>query len=133
MGTRFFGLSKLADYVMQQNIHMVPSFLRDTNQVIEETTRMGKIPANTRWFKADAKSMYTYIELTHAITILRKMFTEFKSETKNLPLEELLETIKTITNCNIFEFGDTKWIQLRGTAMGTPFACMLATVYVGYF
>ena len=77
--------------------------------------------------------MYTYIELTHAITILRKMFTEFESETKNLPLEELLETIKTITNCNIFEFGDTKWIQLRGTAMGTPFSCMLATFYVGYF
>jgi hypothetical protein len=36
-------------------------------------------------------------------------------------------------NNNIFTFGDSYWIQLSGTAMGTPVACAYATVSFGYF
>jgi hypothetical protein len=34
--------------------------------------------------------------------------------------------------CNTFQFDDTYWQQFVGTAMGTPCACVYATVAYGY-
>jgi hypothetical protein len=36
-------------------------------------------------------------------------------------------------NNNIFAFGDSHWIQLSGTTMGTPVACAYATMSYGHF
>lgn len=35
--------------------------------------------------------------------------------------------------CNFFTFSDTNWLQLAGTAMGTPVACSDATVSFGQY
>ena len=34
---------------------------------------------------------------------------------------------------NVFQFGTSWWIQLIGTAMGTPCACIYATIFFAYF
>ena len=33
---------------------------------------------------------------------------------------------------NVFQFDDTYWLQLTGTAMGTSLACIYATMYYSY-
>ena len=35
--------------------------------------------------------------------------------------------------CNTFEFGNTYWKQVDGTAMGTPCACNYATIVFAYY
>ena len=41
---------------------------------------------------------------------------------------ELLEWV--LTN-NFIVFGDTYWLQIKGTAMGTPVAVTFANIYLG--
>ena len=43
-----------------------------------------------------------------------------------------LEVLELVLKRNIFQFGDTFWRQMVGTAMGTSTACKLATLYFGF-
>jgi hypothetical protein len=44
-----------------------------------------------------------------------------------------LETLEIVMKNNIFSFADSYWLQLCGTAMGTPVACAYATITYGHF
>jgi len=62
--------------------------------------------------------MYTYIDTDNAI-----------SKIQLLVKEHVIAALKLIMTQNIFQFSDTWWHQIAGTAMGTPPACMWATLY----
>jgi hypothetical protein len=44
----------------------------------------------------------------------------------------VLEAITIVMKHNVFQFDDTFWLQLTGTAMGTSLACIYATIYYSY-
>jgi len=62
--------------------------------------------------------MYTNIDTAAVLEILQL-----------LAKEHVIEALKLIMTQNIFQFSDTWWHQKQGTAMGTPPACMWATLY----
>jgi len=41
----------------------------------------------------------------------------------------VLNALELIMKRNVFQFSNTYWHQCRGTAMGTPPACMWATLF----
>jgi len=51
----------------------------------------------------------------------------------NFPTELFLRTLQLVMDNNIFSFENSYWIQLSGTAMGTPVACAYATISYGQF
>ena len=56
-----------------------------------------------------------------------------KGKLDNIFLAELVMGLtKLIMTCNIFEFGNTSWLQITGTAMGTPIACTYTIVYYAW-
>ena len=51
---------------------------------------------------------------------------------ENYPKELLLLAMNIVMRMNVFEFGRDTFRQLDGTAMGTPSACMYATIYYAF-
>ncbi len=47
---------------------------------------------------------------------------------KDLPVH-VIDALALIMHNNVFQFSDTYWKQLSGTAMGMPPACMWATLF----
>jgi hypothetical protein len=42
-----------------------------------------------------------------------------------------MDLLEWVLRHNYIEFGDTKWLQIKGTAMGTPVAVTFANIYLG--
>ena len=74
--------------------------------------------------------MYTNIDTDHALEV-SKIF--FKTHDLCLPIREradmILEALELLMHNNLFQFGDTYWLQKDGTAMGAPPAPAYATIY----
>ena len=77
--------------------------------------------------------MYTNIDVDHSIEIIRRWFTEFNEDIpSDIPTNLIISALEIVMNNNIFTFGDTFWRKKLGTAMGTPCACMIASIYFAY-
>jgi hypothetical protein len=128
IGSPLYGLSKWVDYWLQQVARKVPSYLRDSFDTKCKLQALGPLPTNARLFTMDAVSMYTNIDIDHSIASLRTYLPTIDLPA-NFPTDEVLEGLRLVMENNIFQFGDTYWRQLIGSAMGTPTACSSATIY----
>lgn len=121
------------DYWLKKLTSLAKSYLKDSTQAVEELRQMGPLPPGTRLFTADAKSMYTNIDTNHGIDIIKLFLNQNKERLpSDFPTELLVDALDELMHNNIFDFGDTHWLQLTGTAMGTSCACMYATLYYAY-
>ena len=76
--------------------------------------------------------MYTNIDTATALEAFNFLFDHYKKEIpENFPREFFLQALEIVMNRNLFQFDDTFWLQLDGTAMGTPTACLHATISYG--
>jgi hypothetical protein len=72
--------SKWLDYQLRQIANAVPTYLRDSQEVITSLREMVSLPPNARIFAADAMTMYTDIEPAIGIAAVQQWFIEFASE-----------------------------------------------------
>ena len=132
VGTWMNNWSKWLDFYLRKLTPFIPTYTRDTGTVIDFIGTIQDLPPNAKLFTADADSMYTNIDTTHAIQVIGDWLEEIKVDPafpKNWPFEAIKEAMGLIMRFNIFEFGNLKIHQLRGTAMGTSSACIWATIY----
>jgi len=133
-GTFMNAWSKWLDYWLQKLKHHVPTYTKDSQQILDETKSI-QLPSNALLFSADANSMYNNIDTDHAIEVITwwlKDLADRKLLPERFPLEAVLEAMVVIMKNNIFEWGDLYFLQLLGTAMGTSAAVMWATIYFAY-
>ena len=127
-------ISTYIDYKLQTFTKAMPSYIQNSTKLLEKLDKFPQLPKNTKLFTSDATSMYTNIDPDEGINVLRKYITTYKSEVKETVNTELIcDLTKLVMNTNIFKFGDTWWHQQIGTAMGTPCACIYATIFVAWF
>ena len=126
-------LSVFLDYHLKRVVHLCPSYLRDSWQLLDDLKKLGPLPPGARLITADAVSMYTNIDTDHALEVLEKWFQLHADEIPDdLPTKFVIDGLRIIMKNNVFQFSDTFWLQLNGTAMGTSVACMWATIYYSY-
>ena len=131
-GTFINCLSRWLDHWLQKLKPLLPTYIKNSTQLLQWFEDLGVLPHNAYLFTADANSMYTNIDTDHAIKVISEWLDSLhhnKQLPANFPLEAVKEAMMLVMKNNIFEWGDLHFLQLLGTAMGTSAACMWATIY----
>ena len=107
-GTLMAGLSKWTDYWLQQLTPNIPTYLRDSSQLLEQLKKLGPLSPGARLFTADAVSMYTNIETSHGLRIINEWMTNYQDELPDdFPSAAMKNALRMVLTNNIFEFGDS--------------------------
>ena len=129
-GSLGHGLGLWIDRQLQPLCRKLPSFLDSSYTFKQALMSLPALPSTARLFSADAISMYTNIDTDHALQMISQ-FLKHKTRLTKKDSTLLIDATTLVMKNNIFQFDDTYWIQLQGTAMGTPPAPMYATLYFG--
>eukprot|EP00956_Cyclotella_meneghiniana_P012680 scaffold18027_cov38-Cyclotella_meneghiniana.AAC.1 len=109
-----------------------PSYFQDSFELKRILDAL-ELPRNTFPFTSDAESMYTNIKTEPALASLSKYIQEKVRGKNELEKSALIEGLNLVLRNNIFQFGDTYWLQISGTAMGTPPAPPHATIFYALY
>jgi len=127
-GTTLNCLSRWLDYWFQKLKPQITTYIKDSAQLLQKLKQVKQLPKNSWLFTADAKSMYTNIDTNHAIEVISKWLDSLPLP-EGFPLAAVKAAMELVMCNNIFVWGDSYFLQLLGTAMGTSAACMWATIY----
>jgi hypothetical protein len=98
---------------------------------VKNTLQNKSFPPNSVIYCADVKSLYPSIDISFGLKAVKEVlfrFTFFKHETINL----ILDLLKWTLVHNVFTFNDLLYLQISGTAMGTPAAVVYANIVLYY-
>ena len=116
------------DRQLQKVVIQQRSYLKNALELKQQISQL-ELPSNALLFTADAVSMYTSIPTQHALRIISAYLFRHRRRHPTLPLTAVTSALRLVMTYNIFQFGDTTFRQLNGTAMGTSPAPAYATLY----
>jgi hypothetical protein len=128
-GSLLDGLGRWVDKILQPYFKETKSSILSSTTLKDILVDLPKLPPTARLFTTDAVSMYTNIDTNHALKVLKKFIYKHQAHATIHEKSAVIEGLEIIMTNNIFQFGDTYWHQLNGTAMGVSPSCMYATLY----
>ena len=131
-GSLLHSLGIWDDTQLQKIVPSQHSYIKNSLQVKTELLQL-EIPPDSTLFTVDAYSMYTNIDTEAALTSISMYLRKHEDRFTSVPIEAVEEALWIVMTNNIFTFGDTTFLQLQGTTMGTPPAPSYATLYFAIF
>lgn len=124
-------LSNFIDIILKPLCQHVPSFIRDSMDFIN------KIPKNinkeTILVSFDVVNLYTSIPHELGLEAIEYWLDNYSTSlTRPFPKDFILKAITIVLRENTFQFDNTDYKQIQGTAMGTKMAPAYATLVMGY-
>jgi len=117
---------------MKQIIPYVPTYLPNSDTLLADLKNITDLLPHAKIFTADAVSMYTNIDTDTGINAFSKWLHIYSHKLLPVfPCQLFLQILNFVMWNNIFQFNNTYWLQTKGTTMGTPAACMYATILFG--
>lgn len=124
-GSIFEGLSKWLDYKLRPYLLKTKSYLKSSDSLINDLKHL-EADADDQLITFDISSLYTSLVIRDALFIIEEI-------TRNDPWAVgIMKGLQLLLHHNYFEFGDTLWHQIHGTAMGTPVAPTFASLVLAH-
>ena len=131
-------ISSHLDRELQSVMKALSTYLRNTNDLIidiETNPIFNTLNELNALYTADIKDMYPSINIADGLSLLKVAIQEYNSTVdinKQIHTEFIIDLAHFVLTNNYFIFGkETYWLQISGTAMGTPFAVTFACIYIG--
>lgn len=123
-------ISTWIDNKLQKYKHHIKSYIRDSEDLQTQLENLQLPSHDIKLGSSDAVSMYTNIDTAHNIATVQQWLNSInRFLPTSFPTNIIIEAIKIVMENNIFLFNKKYYLQKTGTAMGTPCACILATIY----
>lgn len=124
-----YAAAQWIDRELQPLMKQQRSYIQDSATLLHklETTTF---PPDITILTADVESLYPSITLSDAMRRIQQLLHRTKGWGRSPRTAFLLSVLHWVLHNNIFHFGDTSWLQVRGTAMGSPAAVVFANLYL---
>jgi hypothetical protein len=127
-GSITHGLARWLDQQLQPIVKKLPNYITSSLDLKQKLSQLSLDWSKVRLFTCDAISMYTNIDTDHALIVISDFLRRHPAY-NDMAVEPIIKALEIVMRNNVFRFGDTFWLQISGSAMGTPPACMYATLY----
>lgn len=127
----FQNLAIFLDKILQTKVLTTASFLLDTGDFLTKINNLNNLPSGAILCTMDVNSLYTAIPHTEGIACIQETL-----DSMNLapPMKQFLLTLLTIIlTKNYFQYQESYYIQLQGTAMGSNVAPTYANLFMDKF
>ena len=121
-----FIVSVFIDIILQPVLINIPTYVKDSADFIENTYQL-PLQQSYAFLQADVESLYPSIDINDGLQALSEILslTTFNNKFKIL----IIKLTKWVLINNYMTFNNKTYLQINGTAMGTP----LAVTYAGLF
>jgi len=120
------------DQKMKDLLPLIKSYIKNSSAVISDLNEL-ILPGSKDLYRR----RYIYVQeyrYRHRTARRWRFLSHTSTQTpRAISNKFFLEILEAVMRNNIFTFGETYWVQKRGTAMGTPMACTYATLTYGHY
>ena len=119
-GSITHGIGRWLDQQLQPIVRQLPTYLKSSFQLKTDLDQLPDVNSNhMSFFTGDIVAMYPSIDIPDALRRISQ-FLQTSPLAIHCPKIAIISALEIIMTRNCFRFGNTYWLQLDGTAMGTP-------------
>ena len=127
IGTPTYAASVLLDIKLQPYLTQIPTYIQSSTAIILKL-HTTTFPKDCSFLVADIESLYPSIPIREGLSKLHQFLERHYHKAKDTQL--ILALAEWVLTNNMLTFNDEYYIQITGTAMGTPFAVAFACIYL---
>lgn len=122
-------VSKYLDNLLQPIMKKMKTYTKSSTQVVN-TLKDHKLPRDCVLMCLDVEALYPNIPIKEGVAAIHTYLNH-----KGMPLMEadfVCALMNWVLSNNYIEYGDLLFLQIKGTAMGTPFAVVFANLFLAH-
>ena len=121
-------MSAYIDKILQPFLPTIASYIQDTAQFLNCTSKIKSVPHNALIVSMDVKTLYSSIPHSDGIKACEIFVIE--NGFPSMEISSITKIIDFILTPKYFEFNDKSYTQTHGTAMGTKMAPTYANIFM---